>query len=145
MTGKAAELVKSLDFGNVSFDLLGAKPRIEIRGKITRNLVEEISRLKKEPGWVRRLRLRSLELFEKLPFREVAKGPVWKNGGAKVFHLAPYTRSEVVSKSISAEGGVSVYRALVKVARGAAGSVSSVQCDSLILDAESRAYTYPHK
>ena len=397
MTGKAAELVKSLDFGDVSFDSLGAKPKIEIRGKITRNLVEEISRLKKEPGWVRRLRLRSLELFEKLPFPRwlvgvnmldldelahyvmpsaerassweelpeeikkvydrlglpeaearflsglaaqfesenvylafkefleeqgvilmdmgeavqkypdlvkkyfmrifppsdhkfaalhgalwsggvflyvppglkieapieafffiaselesqfehtlivadkgsfvhfiegcaaplfkrysfhngmveiyahkgahvkfttiqnwskdlinfnnkraileknakiewvegslgsrvsyvypsvvlngenssasiinvtLAKGPVWKDGGAKVFHLAPYTRSEVVSKSISAEGGVSVYRGLVKVARGAAGSVSSVQCDSLILDAESRAYTYPHK
>lgn len=73
----------------------------------------------------------------------LAKGPVWKDGGAKVFHLAPGTSSEVVSKSISSQGGVAVYRGLVRVARGARGSTASVKCDSLILDPESKAYTYP--
>ncbi len=73
----------------------------------------------------------------------LAKGPVWKDSGAKVFHLAPNTSSEVVSKSISAQGGVAVYRGLVKVARGAVGSKASVKCDSLIIDEESKAYTYP--
>ncbi|UNQ73666.1 Fe-S cluster assembly protein SufB [Infirmifilum sp. NZ] len=73
----------------------------------------------------------------------LAKGPTWKDGGAKVFHLAPNTSSEVVSKSISAQGGVAVYRGLVRVARGASGSKASVKCDSLILDESSRAYTYP--
>ncbi|MEZ0345565.1 MAG: Fe-S cluster assembly protein SufB [Infirmifilum sp.] len=73
----------------------------------------------------------------------LAKGPVWKDGGAKVFHLAEETSSEIISKSISAAGGVAVYRGLVKVARGARGSKASVHCDSLILDSESKAYTYP--
>ncbi|QOJ78885.1 Fe-S cluster assembly protein SufB [Infirmifilum lucidum] len=73
----------------------------------------------------------------------LAKGSVWKDGGAKVFHLAPNTSSEVVSKSISAQGGVAVYRGLVKVARGAVNSKASVKCDSLIVDEESKAYTYP--
>lgn len=40
---------------------------IEIRGKISRSLVEEISRAKKEPEWMRLLRLRALEYFEKAP------------------------------------------------------------------------------
>lgn len=73
----------------------------------------------------------------------LAKGSVWKDGGAKAFHLAPNTTSEVVSKSVSAEGGVAVYRGLVKVSKGARGSAASVKCDSLILDKHSRAYTYP--
>ncbi|ABL78604.1 Fe-S cluster assembly protein SufB [Thermofilum pendens] len=73
----------------------------------------------------------------------LAKGPVWKDGGAKVYHLAPSTSSEVVSKSISADGGTAVYRGLVKVARGARGSTAAVKCDSLILDKKSKALTYP--
>jgi Fe-S cluster assembly protein SufB len=73
----------------------------------------------------------------------VAKGPVWKDGGAKVYHLAPNTQSEVISKSISSNGGVSVYRGLIKVARGAKNSTASVKCDSLIMDKESKAFTYP--
>ncbi|MEM2597203.1 MAG: Fe-S cluster assembly protein SufB [Thermofilum sp.] len=73
----------------------------------------------------------------------LAKGSVWKDSGAKVFHLAPNTASEVVSKSISVEGGTAVYRGLVKVAKGARGSTASVKCDSLVLDERSRAYTYP--
>lgn len=73
----------------------------------------------------------------------LAKGSVWKDSGAKVFHLAPHTKSEVVSKSVSADGGTAVYRGLVKVARGAFDSTASVKCDSLVLDKYSRAYTYP--
>lgn len=41
--------------------------QVELKGHITRDMVEEISRLKGEPDWMRRLRLRMLELFEKLP------------------------------------------------------------------------------
>ncbi|MGC9106790.1 MAG: Fe-S cluster assembly protein SufB [Infirmifilum sp.] len=73
----------------------------------------------------------------------LAKGKTWKDGGAKAFHLAPETSSEVVSKSISAQGGVAVYRGLVKMARGARNSKAAVKCDSLLLDTESKAYTYP--
>ena len=73
----------------------------------------------------------------------VARGRVWKDGGAKAIHLAPNTASHIVSKSISADGGVSVYRGLVRVARGARGAAASVKCDSLILDGRSVAFTYP--
>jgi len=42
------------------------KPSIEVKGKLNRDLIEEISKIKKEPEWMKRLRLRSLELFERL-------------------------------------------------------------------------------
>ncbi len=74
----------------------------------------------------------------------IANGPgKIKDVGAKAIHAAPNTRSLIVSKSISAGGGVATYRGLVKVLRGAHNSFSHVQCDSLILDRDSRAYTLP--
>ena len=41
-------------------------------------------------------------------------------------------------------GGLNIYRGLVRVLGGARNSRSYVQCDSLILDEKSKAYTYPH-
>ncbi len=63
--------------------------------------------------------------------------------GAKMFHLAANTSSRVISKSISLEGGHSSYRGLVHIAPKAANSKSSVSCDALILDPQSRSDTYP--
>jgi len=60
-----------------------------------------------------------------------ANGGLWKENGAKVWHLAPDTRSRVVNKSISARGGTSVYRGMVYVAKGAKNARSHVQCDGL--------------
>ena len=73
----------------------------------------------------------------------IVNGPYIKDVGGKAIHVAPETRSEIVSKSVSAGGGLAIYRGLVKVVRGAERSVAHVSCDSLILDDESRAYTYP--
>ncbi len=73
----------------------------------------------------------------------IANGPYIKDTGSKVIHAAPETRSRIISKSISSRGGVNIYRGLVQVNKGARFSRSHVQCDSLILDDESRAYTYP--
>ncbi|MCK4499218.1 Fe-S cluster assembly protein SufB, partial [Candidatus Babeliales bacterium] len=56
------------------------------------------------------------------------------DSGAKVFHLANSTSSRIVSKSISAHGGKSTYRGLVKIVPAAENCKSSVQCDALILD-----------
>ncbi|MCG2887538.1 MAG: Fe-S cluster assembly protein SufB [Vulcanisaeta sp.] len=56
---------------DVSGMLGAAKPitwDVTIRGRITRDVVEELSRLKGEPDWMRRLRLRALEMFEKQPW-----------------------------------------------------------------------------
>ncbi|NCN03539.1 MAG: Fe-S cluster assembly protein SufB [Candidatus Pacebacteria bacterium] len=63
--------------------------------------------------------------------------------GSKAIHLAPYTSSNIVSKSISKGGGRASYRGLVRIAPEAYGCKSSVICDALILDPESRTDTYP--
>ena len=73
----------------------------------------------------------------------IANGPYIKDTGSKVIHAAPNTRSRIISKSISSRGGVNIYRGMVQVNRGARYSRSHVQCDSLILDGKSKAYTYP--
>ena len=73
----------------------------------------------------------------------IANGPYIKDTGGKAVHAAPDTRSVIISKSISSNGGLSVYRGLVRVNRGAYRSVGHVQCDSLVLDEQSKAYTYP--
>ncbi len=64
--------------------------------------------------------------------------------GGKVIHAAPYTTSKITSKSISKGGGRASYRGLLKVHKGAVGSKSSVVCDALLLDPESRSDTYPY-
>ncbi len=76
----------------------------------------------------------------------LSNGPYLKDtGGAKTWHLARNTSSKIVSKSISANGGINIYRGMVRVVKGGAvNSTAAVSCDSLILDEESKAYTYPH-
>ena len=64
--------------------------------------------------------------------------------GGKVVHVAPYTRSKITSKSISMGQGRASYRGLLKVHKGAYGAQSHVQCDALLLNAESRTDTYPY-
>jgi Fe-S cluster assembly protein SufB len=67
-----------------------------------------------------------------------------QDAGGKVVHCAKNTSSRIVSKSISKDGGRSSYRGLCKVVRGATGCKSSVVCDALILDKDSRSDTYPY-
>src|SRR3954447_2815061 len=67
-----------------------------------------------------------------------------QDAGAKVVHCAPHTKSRIISKSISKNGGRASYRGLCKVQDGAVGSKSSVVCDALILDPASRSDTYPY-
>ena len=64
--------------------------------------------------------------------------------GAKAVHLAPNTRSRIVSKSVSKDGGRATYRGNLKVAPGATQVVASVRCDALMLDDQSRSDTYPY-
>jgi Fe-S cluster assembly protein SufB len=63
--------------------------------------------------------------------------------GATVVHAAPQTSSVINTRSISKDGGVAVYRSGVKVAAGAKGAKCSVNCESLMLDSESRSDTIP--
>jgi Fe-S cluster assembly protein SufB len=61
-----------------------------------------------------------------------------------MLHLAPHTSSDIVSKSISREGGRSSYRGLVQVNPGSHHSKSTVKCDALLVDQISRSDTYPY-
>jgi len=63
--------------------------------------------------------------------------------GAKVIHLAKNTASTIKSKSISLGGGITSYRGLLKIVKGAEGSKSHVQCDALIMDEISKSNTFP--
>src|SRR5205809_3502027 len=67
-----------------------------------------------------------------------------QDAGAKMIHAAPETTSQIVSKSISKDGGRTSYRGLVRVEPGAHHTKSHVRCDALILDEESRSDTYPY-
>jgi len=64
--------------------------------------------------------------------------------GAKVFHVAPNTKSTIESKSISKGGGRTNYRGLVHIANGATDSSTSVECDALMFDNESTSDTMPY-
>lgn len=63
--------------------------------------------------------------------------------GSKAIHLAPYTSSTIMSKSISKDGGRTSYRGMVNVGPLARGSKNTVICDALLLDPLSRSDTYP--
>lgn len=73
-----------------------------------------------------------------------ASGGQHQDAGAKLVHCAPHTTGQIVSKSISKNGGRSSYRGLVRVEKGATQCKSSVVCDALILDPQSRSDTYPY-
>jgi len=66
-----------------------------------------------------------------------------QDAGAKMLHLAPNTFSNIISKSISRNGGEVNYRGTVYHSPKAKGAKSKVECDTLILDKESRSDTIP--
>ena len=63
--------------------------------------------------------------------------------GAKVVHIGRNTSSYMNTRSISKSGGVSTFRSSVVVEKTASGAKSSVSCQSLMLDSESRSDTIP--
>ena len=73
----------------------------------------------------------------------VADKEQYQDAGAKMIHLAPYTTSNIVSKSIVKRGGVANYRGKVFIGEKAEHSKSHVECDTLILDDISRSDTIP--
>lgn len=63
--------------------------------------------------------------------------------GCKVYHMAPNTSSTILSKGISVDGGISNYRGLVDIKKGAIKTKSSTRCDGLMLDSKSVSGTIP--
>ena len=63
--------------------------------------------------------------------------------GAKMIHLAPNTISNIISKSIAAKGGNASYRGTVNITEKAINSQSTVKCDTIIVDDDSKSDTIP--
>ena len=68
----------------------------------------------------------------------------YQDTGAKMTHMAPYTSSNVVSKSVARAGGRASYRGLVQINANAHHSYSNIECDALLVDNISRSDTYPY-
>ena len=67
----------------------------------------------------------------------------YQDTGAKMIHLAPNTKSNIISKSIAAGGGVTNYRGTVNITKNAINSRALVKCDTIILDDISKSDTIP--
>lgn len=65
------------------------------------------------------------------------------DAGAKMIHLGKHTKSTILSKSISQDGGIANYRGKVRIAPGALYSKANVKCDTILLDMDSKSDTYP--
>ncbi len=73
----------------------------------------------------------------------VASSNQIQDTGAKMIHLAPYTESNIISKSIAAKGGNATYRGTVNITSKAHHAKSTVKCDTIIVDDISKSDTIP--
>ncbi|MGA1099824.1 MAG: Fe-S cluster assembly protein SufB [Candidatus Nanopelagicales bacterium] len=67
-----------------------------------------------------------------------------QDAGAKMVHAAPNTSSAIISKSVARAGGRTSYRGLIQVDEGAFNAKTTVKCDALLVDDNSRSDTYPY-
>ena len=64
--------------------------------------------------------------------------------GTKMIHIGKNTRSNVVSKGISAGHGQNTYRGMIKILKGASGARNYTQCDSMLIGDQCGAHTFPY-
>jgi Fe-S cluster assembly protein SufB len=64
--------------------------------------------------------------------------------GTKMIHIGKNTKSTIVSKGISAEKSVNVYRGLVKIMPSATNARNYSQCDSMLIGDQCGANTFPY-
>lgn len=67
----------------------------------------------------------------------------YQDSGARMIHIGKDTSSSIVSKSVVHHGGVANFRGTVRMMPGATGAKSHVECDTLILDSDSKSDTIP--
>ncbi len=72
-----------------------------------------------------------------------AKKGQYLDAGAKMIHLGKNTKSNIISKSIAEDGGVSNYRGTTKITSNAINSSASIKCDTILLDDISKSDTIP--
>lgn len=73
----------------------------------------------------------------------VGDGNQTQDTGAKMIHLAPHTKSNIISKSIARNGGNATYRGTVNISKNATDSISTIKCDTFVLDDKSKSDTIP--
>ena len=78
-------------------------------------------------------------------FYSVALTKNWQQAdtGTKMIHIGKNTRSNVVSKGISAGHGQNTYRGLIRISKSATGARNYTQCDSMLLGDQCGAHTFP--
>jgi Fe-S cluster assembly protein SufB len=64
--------------------------------------------------------------------------------GTKMIHIGKNTKSNIVSKGISAGHGNNSYRGQVKILPRATGARNYTQCDSMLIGNECGAHTFPY-
>jgi Fe-S cluster assembly protein SufB len=64
--------------------------------------------------------------------------------GTKMIHVGKNTKSNIVSKGISAGRGQNSYRGMVKVLPKASGARNYTQCDSMLIGNACGAHTFPY-
>jgi Fe-S cluster assembly protein SufB len=64
--------------------------------------------------------------------------------GTKMIHIGKNTKSNIVSKGISAGRGNNSYRGQVKILPRATGARNYTQCDSMLIGNECGAHTFPY-
>ncbi len=64
--------------------------------------------------------------------------------GTKMIHIGKNTKSNIVSKGISAGFSSNTYRGLVKIQKGAQGARNFSQCDSMLMGDKCGAHTFPY-
>ena len=64
--------------------------------------------------------------------------------GTKMIHIGKRTRSNIVSKGISAGHGQNTYRGMVKINHGADQARNFTQCDSMLIGDRCGAHTFPY-
>jgi Fe-S cluster assembly protein SufB len=63
--------------------------------------------------------------------------------GTKMIHIGKNTRSTIISKGISADRSSNTYRGLVMVGPKASNARNYTQCDSMLIDTNCSAHTFP--
>ncbi|MFO1184270.1 MAG: Fe-S cluster assembly protein SufB [Bauldia sp.] len=74
----------------------------------------------------------------------VSNGHQQVDSGTKMLHLAPNTRSRIISKGISAGQSSNTYRGRVWAHRKASGARNYTNCDSLLIGDRCSAHTIPY-
>ena len=74
----------------------------------------------------------------------VVNGRQQADTGTKMIHIGRNTKSNIVSKGISAGRGNNAYRGMVKVLPGAEGARNYTQCDSMLVGNACGAHTFPY-